>query len=200
MVEPFSKRLALYLRWSLALTMLFVATYGVTNWAASQRETRVHLYLDQELRIPFVPWMIWVYLSVNGLLVMPLFAADCAGINRYGRACAAATIIAALFHLALPAELGWARPAGVPGYPVFDRFFALDRPHNLVPSLHVTYSFLSRLALNAVQASGWMRILAALWMVLLVISVVLVHQHHLSDVVTGLALGAVCHYWLGRKR
>lgn len=193
--EPFRQRLVLFLRWSLALTLLFVATYGMTNWLAASRSARFHLYFAQELRIPFVPWMIFVYLSVNGLLLLPLFALDLEGINRYGRACAAATLIAACFHLALPAELGWQRPATVPGYAVFEGFFLLDRPHNLVPSLHVTYSVLAAASLPA-----WLRWLGAVWAALLIASVLLVHQHHLADVAGGLALAGGCHYWLGRRR
>jgi len=39
------------MRWSLALTVLFLLTYGSTNWLAAMRPTRFRLYFEWELAI-----------------------------------------------------------------------------------------------------------------------------------------------------
>jgi membrane-associated phospholipid phosphatase len=187
--------LKVYFRWSVALTLLFLTTYGFTNWLAGMRSARFRLYFDGELAIPFVPWMIWVYLSLQVFMVLPLFVLNTEGISRLGRAFALATIGAAAIHLILPADLGWLRPAAVPGYPIFERFFSIDRPHNLVPSLHVAYGALTSMALWSGTRRMWLRLLSAAWFALLVCSVSLVHQHHLGDTLSGLALGALCGRW-----
>jgi hypothetical protein len=191
--EPFSARLTAYLRWSLALALLFVVTYGSTNWLAAMRPARFRLYFDWELAIPFVPWMIWIYLSVQVFLALPLFVLDAAGISRLGRAFALATLAAAVIHLALPADLGWPRPATVVGYRIFEPLFSIDRPHNLAPSLHIVYSALACMAIWSAAKRVWIKALAAVWLALLVCSVALVHQHHLVDIASGLALAALCN-------
>lgn len=197
--EPFSKRFAVYLRWSAGLTFLFLVTYGGTNWLASRRTTRLLLHFDWELGIPFVPWMIWVYLSVQALLTVPLLLLDSAGIRRYGRAFAFTTLIAAAIHLTFPADLGWPRPTAVPDFPVFAGFFAIDQPHNLVPSLHVSYSTLAAIVIWSATRRLWVRALAAIWLVSLICSVALVHQHHLADIASGIVLAVGCHRWMSVK-
>jgi membrane-associated phospholipid phosphatase len=202
--EPFKAsfftRLKIYLLWSVALTVLFLMTYGFTNWQAGMRSTRFHLYFDWELAIPFVPWMIWVYLSLQAFLALPLFVLNTAGISRFGWTIVLATLTAGAIHLALPADLGWSRPAVVQGYPIFERFFSLDRPYNMAPSLHVTYSALAFLVMWSGTSRMWLKLLSAVWLALLVCSVTLVHQHHLADIASGLALAALCYRWFRAGR
>jgi membrane-associated phospholipid phosphatase len=62
-------------------------------------------------------------------------------------------------------------------------------PHNLVPSLHVAASILLIAALWRALTPVWIRAGLLLWGVLLCASVVLVHQHHLLDVLGGWLLG-----------
>jgi len=193
--EPLTIRFKLYLRWSLGLTLLFLMTYGFTNWLAGMRSTRFRLYFGWELAIPFVPWMIWVYLSMQAFLALPLFLLNTTGISRFGRTIALATLAAFAIHLTLPTDLGWTRPVAVPGYPVFARCFAMDQPHNLVPSLHVTFSALSFLVIWNCARRTWVKLLSAAWFALLVCSVLLIHQHHLVDIVTGLVLALLCNRW-----
>jgi hypothetical protein len=185
----------LYLRWSAAVTLLFLVTYGSTNWLAARSTMHLRLYFDWELAIPFVPWMIWVYLSLQVFLALPLFVLDTAGISRLGRTFGLATLAAGAMHLALPTDLGWRRPLGVPGYPIFDRLFSMDRPHNLAPSLHVAYSTLTLLVIWSAARGRWLKALSAVWAGLLVCSVSLIHQHHLADIASGIALAALCYRW-----
>jgi len=180
------------------LTLWFLLTYGGTNWLASMRHNLFHIYFQWELAIPFVPWMIWAYLSLQVFFMLPLLVLNSAGLSRFGEALALATLIAAAIHLVLPAELGWARPAVVPGYPIFQRFFSFDRPHNLVPSLHVAYSGLTCMVVWNATSAGLVRYIAALWLGLLICSVSLVHQHHLADIASGLVLAAICFQWFRR--
>jgi membrane-associated phospholipid phosphatase len=193
--EPFTARLTLYLRWSAAVTLLFLVTYGSTNWLAARSVVHFRLYFNWELAIPFVPWMIWVYLSLQIFLALPLFVLDAAGISRLGQTFALATLAAGAMHLALPTDLGWRRPLAVPGYPIFDRFFSIDRPHNLAPSLHVAYSTLTLLVIWSAARGRWLRTLSAVWAGLLVCSVSLIHQHHLVDIASGIVLAALCSRW-----
>ncbi len=193
--DPLSARLRVYLKWTMALALLFIATYGTTNWLADQRAVRYKLYFDWELAIPFVPWMIYPYLSVNGMLLLPLFVLDRPGIRRFARSYALATVIAAACHLLFPAQLGWPRPVETPGHPMYAALFKLDRPHNLVPSLHVAYSTLAALAVCSAPARASLKAATAAWLAVLIASALLTHQHHLADVAAGILLAKVA--WRG---
>jgi membrane-associated phospholipid phosphatase len=65
--------------------------------------------------------------------------------------------------------------------------FSIDRPHNLVPSLHVIFSCAIALAC-ADFASGALRIALLAWLVVIVASTLLVHQHHLLDLLVAFAI------------
>jgi membrane-associated phospholipid phosphatase len=193
--EAFGRRAACYLRLSVSLAMLFIVTYGSTNWLSGLRSHLFRLHFDWELGIPFVPWMVYVYLSINLFLALPLFVLNTGDIRRLAKVFGMATLAGALAHLLLPAQLGWERPLHVAGYPVLAWLFVLDRPHNLVPSLHVGYSVLVGAVVWRRAGALWLRVVVGMWMALLVMSVLLAHQHHLVDVVSGVALGVVCYCW-----
>jgi membrane-associated phospholipid phosphatase len=72
-------------------------------------------------------------------------------------------------------------------------------PHNLVPSLHVDASILLIAALWRALPRAWIRAGLVLWGILLCATVVLVHQHHLLDVATGLLLGYLCFRLVYRR-
>ena len=87
----------------------------------------------------------------------------------------------------------------MPGHDaIFQALYALEMPHNLVPSLHVAASILLIAALWRSLPPVWIRTGLVLWGLLFCASVLLVHQHHLLDMATGLLLGYLCYrlvYW-----
>jgi hypothetical protein len=54
-ILPQANRLRTYLRWSVLVGIAFFAVYPAMNWLTSLRESPLHLYIDAELAIPFVP-------------------------------------------------------------------------------------------------------------------------------------------------
>jgi membrane-associated phospholipid phosphatase len=189
-----------YARLALPLSLLFGVIYFGTNWITSRRTDTHRLYLEWELAIPFVPEMIYVYASLLVLLLVPAFILTRAEMFALVRALVAALFSSAAVYLLLPAELGFVRPDHVPGYnAVFQALYALDIPHNLVPSLHVAASILLIAALWRALPPARIRAGLVLWGVLLCASVLLVHQHHLLDVATGLLLGYLCYRLVYRR-
>lgn len=184
-----SRRVWLYVSWAALTGVAFFAIYPTLNWLTSLRPHRFHLYLARELDIPFVPEFIWAYLSMYVLFLVPLFVLPAARMPALGTQLVAGTIASGVVFLLLPAELGFARV--VPSDPLYaslyGAMFGIDRPHNLVPSLHVVWS--SAIALACIDATGSLgRLLLYGWLALLVGSTVLVHQHHLLDVISALLL------------
>ena len=188
-----------YARLGLPLSLLFGVVYSGTNWITTRRTDTHRLYLEWELSIPFVPGMIYVYASLLVLLLVPAVTLTRAELRALARALVAALFTAAAVYLLVPAELGFVRPDHVPGYnAVFQALYSLEMPHNLVPSLHVAASILLIVALWRALPRIWIRAGLVLWGLLLCASVLLVHQHHLLDMATGLLLGYLCYrlvYW-----
>lgn len=196
---PSRARLLLYARLLTLLTLLFAVVYGGCNWLTQWRGGGFGLYAAWELALPFVPVLIYAYLSVNGLFLLPLFCLDEWEMRALAKAFALATLVAGAIFLVLPAHLGHERPGVVQGYEAFYTvLYRLDLAHNMVPSLHIAYSTLIvRIVAGVLPARGAAVLYA--WLALIAVSVVLVRQHHLLDVATGLALGWGCHRFYLRE-
>ena len=98
--------------------------------------------------------------------------------------------------LLLPAELGFVRNEDAGSHArLYEALYAVALPHNLVPSLHIV---LTTLVVLSLMDSGVrvMRYVYATWLSLITVSVLLVHQHHIVDVVSGLALAALCRRFM----
>lgn len=183
---------ALYLKYCLIIDVCFLVIYGGCNWLTDQRTDQLALFFDWELSIPFVPSMIWGYGSMLVLFLFPLFQLEEADMPCLGRQILLALPIAAICFLFFPAELGFTRPDYVEGYNrVFQFIYAIDYPYNLVPSLHIVFSALIIFALMEVSNPLW-RAVYGIWLSVISVSVVLVHQHHLADVASGYVLAWAC--------
>lgn len=173
-------------------TLFALVFYGADAWAA-HRPWRWHLYADWELAIPYWPAAYPLYHSV---FVLPFLlgwqARSVASIRHWERRMAAAIVLGAACFALLPAELGFAQVDPGPWQPLAQFTGWVAGRHNLVPSLHVALSLLTCRLLWRPAGPG-LRTALTLWWPLLALSVLLTHQHHLADVLSGAALGA----WLG---
>ena len=186
--------LGAYLRLAVPVGALFAVVYFSLNWFTAHRPGHYRLYLDWELAIPFVPAMIYVYASILLLFLLPPLLLSRHAFTALARAMAVVILVAAAAFLLFPAEPGFQRPAHVPGYDALYRtLYALDQPYNLVPSLHIACAALCIAALLHAGPRTVIRLGLMLWAGLLSASVLLVHQHHLLDVVTGWLLGLAAY-------
>ena len=182
------------LLWALGVSLVFLLVYPACN---AFTEGRAHTWVPAaraELGIPLRPGFIWAYFSMYLLFQMPILFLDTASVRALGRRLVLATLASGTLYLLLPTRLGW--PRQVPAAPyagIFRWMFGLDRPHNLVPSLHVVYSALIVLALLQATRPWPGRALWITWLLAIGASTVLVHQHHLLDVASGGLLAGLCH-------
>lgn len=189
-----------YAYWSLWISIAFFSVYPLCNWLTAHREATLNLYIAPELSIPFVPEFAWVYLSLYVLFLIPPFALDPARLRTLGGQLVAATIFCGLIFLLLPARLGFERT--VPDDPfyaaLFVNMFAVDLPHNMVPSLHVVFSALILFAVSDGPRPSLVKVVFVGWLVLICVSTLLVHQHHLLDVVAGLLIAIMFRRFMGK--
>ncbi len=186
--RPDRARWIAFLKFQLLFCILFFPIYfGAGLFAAQQQET-LGLYWNWERDIPLLPWMIWPYLTLFSLFLLPLFHMTTKQIEALSRQSVVVLIIAGSFFLLLPTHSGFS-PIAVQGFhqAVFGMLAMVDTPHNLAPSLHVAFSALILLGCashsQAVWAWGF-----RFWLLVIAASTLLVHQHHIFDVVSGLAL------------
>ena len=194
---PDRPRLLAYLRVISVQSLLFVASYGICNQLASLRSSHHALYFSWELQLPFVPWMVYPYMSLGPVFLCPLFLCGPDALRAINKAFTSALAVAVPAFLVFPAKLGFQRPKHVEGYDtIFQFMYAIDPPHNLVPSLHIALSTIIFCAISHDSMLRWVKKASVTWLVLLCCSVVLVRQHHVADVVAGLALGFAAYRWV----
>ena len=158
------------------------------NWLTSLRSAPLHLYFTWELAIPFVPQFIWPYLSMYALFLLPPLLIPAENMPALGKQLIVGCLISAACFLVLPAELGFVRQLPrAPYAAIYAKVFSVDRPFNLVPSLHVIFSTAIALAC-AGFARPAVRLALLLWLTVIVASTLLVHQHHLLDLAVALAI------------
>jgi membrane-associated phospholipid phosphatase len=202
MSKLYSKRFATFIVWTTLVGLVFFSIYPTTNWLAGLRDNPYCLFFTWELRFPLIPEFIWLYLSMYLLFALPPFFLTSDEMKRLAKKLITATCLAGLAFLTLPARLGFPRvvPSDSPYREIFQTLFAIDKPFNLVPSLHVVYSAAIILAI-AGRLGKTGRIALFGWLALVLASTILIHQHHLLDVCTGLVLALLMHsYWERRKK
>ncbi|MEY2497153.1 MAG: hypothetical protein QOD12_709 [Verrucomicrobiota bacterium] len=185
------------LRTSALLVFLFLVIYGGCNWITAQRHDVPTLFFSWERSIPFVPLMIVPYMSIDFFFVAAPFL--CRGereMNTFAKRLITALCVAAIVFLAFPLRFAFPRThaSGWLGT-AFDWFQLLDKPYNLLPSLHITMLFVLG-SVYARRGSVVVRIAAIGWFVVIGFSAVLTYQHHILDVIAGFALAAYCFYFI----
>jgi protein-tyrosine phosphatase len=182
---------------SVGLGALFLIIYGWCNWFASQQANVPTLFFEWERAIPFVPLMIVPYMSIDLFFVAaPFLCGSKRELSTLVKRMATALLVAGVCFALFPLRFAFVRHP-VSGWlgAFFDWFQGIDRPYNLLPSLHIALCVILS-ELYAKHTRGLLRYGSNLWFVLIAFSAVLTYQHHLMDVVGGFALGAYCLYFI----
>jgi 1-acyl-sn-glycerol-3-phosphate acyltransferase len=177
---------------SVLLSALFLGVYGGCNWIASQRADVGTWIFAWERHVPFWPAMIVPYLSIDAFFIAaPFVCRDGDELRVFTWRVTAAVLTAGACFLLMPLRFAFERPVaeGWLGM-VFQQFTALDRPFNLVPSLHVTLAVLLADTYRR-HTRGVLQFAVTAWFVLIGLSTVFTYQHHVVDVFGGLALAVM---------
>ena len=182
---------------SVGVTVLFLIVYGWCNWITAQRLDVGTLYFEWERLIPFVPLMIVPYMSIDLFFVAaPFLCRSDKELAAFSKRIVTAIVVAGICFLLFPLRFGFPRPhaSGWLGV-IFDWFQTVDKPYNLLPSLHIAFQTILAQHYHR-HTRGVLRGASNLWFVLVGISTLLTYQHHFMDVVAGFALGVGCIYFI----
>ena len=178
---------------SVGLSILFLIVYGGCNWITSQRANVGRFYFEWERRIPFVPFFILPYMSIDLFFVAaPFLCRSERELSIFTKRIAVAIMVAGICFLLFPLRFAFPRPHA-DGWlgAIFDWFREMDAPYNLLPSLHAAL-MLILLDLYLRHTRGPIRVAIIIWFVLIALSPVLTYQHHLIDIAGGFVLAAFC--------
>jgi len=88
---------------SISLSLLFVVVYGTTSWLASMRPDVGIWYFGWEQYIPFVPWLIVPYMSIDLFFVVaPFLCTNMSELQALRRRMTLAILVAGAFFVVMP--------------------------------------------------------------------------------------------------
>jgi protein-tyrosine phosphatase/membrane-associated phospholipid phosphatase len=180
---------------SIGLSVLFLTVYGGCNWITARRANVGTLYFEWERAIPFVPFFILPYMSIDLFFVVaPFLCRSDRELSVLAKRIATAIIVAGICFICFPFRFAFTRPH-VDGWvgALFDWFRGMDAPYNLLPSLHAAFTLIL-CDIYFRRTRGFIRLAIMIWFVLIGLSPVLTYQHHLIDIVGGFALAGYCFY------
>jgi len=178
---------------SVGLSILFLVVYSGCNWITARRPGVGTFYFEWEQWIPFVPFMILPYMSIDLFFVAaPFLCRTGKELSIFTKRIAVAIMVAGICFLLFPLRFAFPRPHA-DGWlgAIFDWFRGMDAPYNLLPSLHAAL-MLILLDLYLRHTRGPIRVAIIIWFVLIALSPLLTYQHHLIDIAGGFVLAAFC--------
>lgn len=168
---------------------LYYAVYVLAALAADGFSVRHRWYFAWETGLPLVPWTAWIYLSLNFMVIPMLWAFPTVKeLRPVILTLAAELLLAAALFCLVPLEDGFRDPPAEGGLRLVQ---AVALRHNYFPSLHVALAWTAVLTIG-----GWG---LALWAALITLSTLTTHQHHLVDIVGGVALALAGYHFIYRR-
>ena len=186
-----SARALLFLKLSVDFGLRFYLIYGLCSlWGSFVGTHEVPTLFAFEDKIPFIPEMSWVYLSISLLMGVSPFVLDERGLHELNRVLRKDLVCAGIFFFLYPTNcsslvLQAREQASGFGFALAD---FLNLENNMLPSLHVAFATSVALICSRGQRR-WFQLVLFFWALAIAASTLLVHQHRLLDVVSGCALG-----------
>jgi hypothetical protein len=183
--------------WLVFLGPLFYATYGFANWWATTRAHVPSMAFDWERQIPFWPWTIFPYWTINAFYALSLFLARGKHtLDRHALRLVTATLVACTCFILWPLHFSFGQPPvdGAPAF-LFNALRGFDQPFNQAPSLHIALAVILWDWYRQFIRPLWARLVLHAWAFAICASVLTTWQHHFIDIPTGALLGLFC-VWL----
>ena len=182
--------------WLLFLGPFFFLSYGFANSMAARWQVSDSLVYDWERHIPFLPWTILPYWSIDLFYGLSfLLCRTALQVDRHALRLLTAQLVSVACFLAFPLRFSFARPEadGLFGA-LFDALAGFDLPYNQAPSLHISLLVILWVRFAA-ATRGPLRGLVDTWAALIAVSVLTTYQHHFIDLPSGALVGLLC-LWL----
>lgn len=178
------------LMWFAGLVPFFFLSYGIANTIAAANPNVGSIVYPWEQYIPFLPWSIVPYWSIDLFYGAALFLClTRVEVDTLAWRLLSVQVVAVACFILFPLAFSVDRPeiAGIPGQ-MFSALEGFDKPFNQAPSLHI--ALLVVLWVHYVKhVPDRLRKTLHVWFTAIGVSVLTTYQHHFIDVPTGALLG-----------
>lgn len=176
--------------WVLFMGALFFILYGAANQYASLT-SHPSFFMEWERHIPFVPSFIIPYMSSDVMFCIA-FLLPQSRLELRILALRVLFIVAlsVLIFTVSPLQFGFEKPKS-DQYQWLFGLLSADLPYNQLPSLHISFAIVLWMSMRAHLKNVFLKYAVALWLWLIVLSTLLVYQHHFIDLPTGALMGAL---------
>ncbi len=183
--------------WLLFLGPFFFLSYGYANRVAASAGVTNSLFFAWEREIPFVPWTILPYWSIDLLYGLSFLCCRSRGeVDRHALRLLSVQLISVGCFLLFPLRFAFERPIAEGSFAwLFDALGSFDLPFNQAPSLHIGLLVLIWVQFGRLRLAPALKFAVHFWALLIGVSVLTTWQHHFIDVPTGIAAGLFC-IWL----
>ena len=184
--------------WLLYLGIVFFLLYGSVNQYALIIQTNTSFFMNWEKSIPFIESFIIPYMSSDILFVIAfLLHQTRISLKVLALRSFTSIVVSVLVFAVFPLKFSFEKP-------IVDNFLfemlEMDLPYNQMPSLHVSLAVILWFSMKNNIQSKLIKIVLFIWLVLVVLSTLLVYQHHFIDVPTGFLLGILIVYLINEKK
>jgi len=181
--------------WLAFLGPFFFLSYGWVNQFTSGRSDVGVAVEAWEHNIPFVPWLMLPYMSIDAFYAVSLLLfRKRRALDRHAFRLLFSTIISIIGFLLYPLQFSFSVPKAEGFNGVLQSvLFGFDKPYNQAPSLHISLLIILWVV-YAKKLQGFFRLVLHIWFLVIAVSVLLVYQHHFIDVWTGALVGLFCLY------
>lgn len=169
---------------AIVVVLCFFTVFYGADFIARKSDYRYNLYFDWELQVPFLIYSFIPYFAIFFLpILIPLYVKKRNELYLLVLRLLIAILVSGIFFIILPCNLGYSQPPLSPE--LYTLIKTIAGTHNLIPSLHVllTILIIKSVIVNAQPVVKWL-----LWLILIIlpISTITSHQHHIADVFSGL--------------
>lgn len=182
--------------WLCFLGPFFFITYGLANAYTAALFHVKHFVFSWERNIPFVPWTVIPYWSIDFFYGLSLFLwTSRKRLDRHALRLVAATLICVSGFFIFPLQFSFDRPEIEQPFfrLLFDLLESFDKPYNQAPSLHICLLIIIWDALRR-NIPKRMLPLVHTWAALVAVSVFTTYQHHIIDGISAVPAAILCCY------
>ncbi|MFN8392478.1 MAG: dual specificity protein phosphatase family protein [Bdellovibrionota bacterium] len=182
------------------ISSCFLIVYNAANRLAAARTSIGVAVWPWESSIPFLPWMIYPYWSLDLFFIgAPFVATTREQLRNFVFQICFATCVAGVCFVAFPLRLLYPpqHVSGMAGF-LFNALYEMKDFYNLAPSLHIANLVLVW-TLYVPRLRGLPRHALELWFTLIGVSTLFCWRHHVIDLITGFLLALVTLHLFSRR-
>ena len=186
--------------WMVYLGIMFFLLYGSANHFAYLTAPHPVMVFDWEQHIPFIEASIVPYMASDLMFVLAfLLLYTRLELRILALRVFAIVTVSVICFVLFPLQFSFEKPE-IEQFTFLFTLLEADLPFNQAPSLHVSFAIVLYFSMREKIGSSWLKGLLALWFMLIIVSTLLVYQHHFIDVPTGALVGFLAVYFINKRK